>query len=110
MEAPIRISQAELSKVENNCLNLNQLKYLLAKTPKAYIKTRPAKGGGTWNYVDGAYVKKVLNLLFGWNWSFEIEEQMIMHGEAIVKGKLTCVSNGVSIVKMQYGNKDIMFK
>ena len=48
--------------------------------------------------------------MFGWDWSFEIVEQMVLHGEAIVKGKLTCNSNGKTIVKMQFGNKDIMMK
>jgi hypothetical protein len=43
-------------------------------------------------------------------WSFEILEQLIMHNEAIVKGKLTIQSNGQTIVKMQFGNKDIMYK
>jgi hypothetical protein len=109
-EEIVRITPKDLSKVEDNSLNINQLKYLLAKTPKTYIKSRPAKGGGTWNYVDGAYVKKVLNLMFGWDWDFEIIEQMMLHGEAIVKGRLTCRSNGRTIVKMQFGNKDIVFK
>ena len=51
-------------------------------------------------------------MLFGWNWDFEIISEQILTeaGEVIVKGKLTCRSNGNTIVKMQYGNKDIMFK
>ena len=52
----------ELSLVDNNSLNEGQLQHLLKKTPAKYVKTRPAKGGGTWNYVSGGYVKKVLNL------------------------------------------------
>jgi len=68
------------------------------------------KGGGTWEYVTGGYVKKCLNLMFGWDWSFEIMDEKILFGEAIVKGKLTCNSNGKQIIKMQFGNKDIMYK
>ncbi len=37
-------------------------------------------------------------------------EEKILHGEAIVKGRLTCRSGGKSITKMQYGNKDIMMR
>jgi actin-like ATPase involved in cell morphogenesis len=48
--------------------------------------------------------------MFGWDWDFEIMDEKIMHGEVIVKGKLTCRSNGKEIIKMQYGNKDIMYK
>ena len=104
------VSESDLCLVENNALNSNQLGRLLKQTPAKYVKQRPAKGGGTWDYVTGGYVRKCLNLMFGWDWSFEIVEQMVLHGEAIVKGKLTCNSNGKTIVKMQFGNKDIMMK
>jgi len=104
------IKPSDLSLVENNAMTAGQLKQLLKKTPQQYIHTRPAKGGGTWEYVTGGYVKKVLNLLFGWNWSFEIVDEKIMHGEVIVKGKLTCTSNGITITKMQFGNKDVICK
>jgi hypothetical protein len=104
------IEASELSLVDNNNLNDKQLALILKKTPAQYVKTRPAKGGGTWDYVPGGYMKKILNLMFGWDWDFEIMEDKIMHGEVIVKGKLTCRSNGKEIIKMQYGNKDIMYK
>lgn len=104
------VSDEELSLVENNALGQQQLAHLLKTTPAKYVKKRPAKGGGTWDYVTGGYVRKCLNLMFGWDWSFEIIEQLVMHGEAIVKGKLTCNSNGKTIVKMQFGNKDIAYK
>jgi hypothetical protein len=104
------VSAEDLSLVENNNLNANQLALILKKTPVQYVHQRPAKGGGTWDYVSGGYVKKCLNLMFGWDWDFEILDEKILHGEAIVKGKLTCRSNGKTIVKMQFGNKDIMYR
>lgn len=106
------IKSEDLSLVPDNLLNEDQLKLLLKKTPKQYVKQRPAKGGGTWNYVTGGYVRKVLNLLFGWQWSFEIldEKILIEAKEVVVKGKLTAEVNGRTIVKMQYGNKDIIFR
>jgi|GEM_PF-1435857 len=106
------IDSKDLSLVEHNSLNANQLKTLLRKTPSKYIKTRPAKGGGKWEYVTGGYVKKCLNLMFGWDWDFEIIDEKILIDakEVVVKGKLTCRSNGKTIVKMQFGNKDIMFR
>ncbi len=104
------ISADELSLVEHNSLNANQLALILKKTPIQYVKQRPAKGGGVWDYVTGGYVKKCLNLMFGWDWDFEILDEKILHGEVVVKGKLTCRSNGKTIVKMQFGNKDIMYK
>lgn len=104
------IDASELSFVSENSLNEVQLKHILKKTPPQYVKERPAKGGGKWKYVTGGYIKKCLNLMFGWDWDFEIVSERIEHGEAIVKGKLTCRSNGKQIVKMQFGNKDVVFR
>lgn len=106
------INASDLSMVETNSLNAKQLDTLLKRTPAKYIKQRPAKGGGTWDYVTGGYVKKCLNLMFGWDWDFEIVDEKIMieSKEVVVKGRMTCRTNGRTIVKMQYGNKDIIFK
>lgn len=106
------VSEKDLSLVSENSLNAKQLQVILKKTPKQYVKSRPAKGGGSWDYVTGGYVKKCLNLMFGWDWDFEIidEKILIEAKEIVVKGKLTCRSNGKTIVKMQFGNKDIIFK
>lgn len=104
------VKAEDLSLVKDNSLNEFQLKQLLKRTPSQYVKTRPAKGGGTWKYVTGGYVRKCLNLIFGWDWSFEIVDEQIMleAKEVIVKGRLTCRTNGRTITKMQYGNKDII--
>lgn len=104
------IDPSELSLTPENSLNPKQLEVLLRKTPSQYVKKRPAKGGGQWEYVTGGYMKKLLNLSFGFDWDFEIISESVQFGEAIVKGKLTCRSNGKEIVKMQFGNKDIIYK
>lgn len=106
------VKAEDLSLVENNSLNVNQLSHILKKTPAKYVKQRPAKGGGTWEYVTGGYVKKCLNLMFGWDWDFEIVDEKILIDakEIVVKGRLTCRTNGRTIVKMQFGNKDIIFR
>jgi hypothetical protein len=102
------IKSKDLSLAEVSALNESQLKYLLKRTPKEALRKRPAKGGGEWEYVSGGWVKKQLNLMFGFNWDFEITNQMVLHGEAIVQGKLTCRSNGITIIKTQFGNKDVI--
>lgn len=104
------IDKTELSLVKENSLNEHQLAQILKRTPNQYIKKRPAKGGGTWDYVTGGYVRKVLNLMFGWDWDFEILDHTIIGGEAVVKGRLTCRTNGKQIVKTQFGNKDVIYK
>lgn len=104
------ISADDLSLVSDNSLNPKQLDLILKKTPSQYVKKRPAKGGGTWDYVTGGYVRKCLNIMFGWDWDFEIVNQQVIHGEAIVQGRLTCRTNGKTIIKTQFGNKDIIYK
>lgn len=104
------ITANDLKLSQTLSLSEKQLKVLLKPTPPQYVHTRPAKGGGKWEYVTGGYVKKVLNLMFGWDWDFEITEQQVIHGEAIVQGRLTCRSNGATIVKMQFGNKDVIYR
>ena len=104
------VDEKELTLVKENALSGKQMGHLLKKTPAKYVKERPAKGGGKWKYVTGGYVKKCLNLMFGWDWDFEIVHQEVVFKQVIVKGRLTCRTNGKTIVKMQYGNKDIMYK
>lgn len=103
-------TQADLSLANDNSLNAKQLQLLLKKTPSQYVRQRPAKGGGVWHYVSGAYVRKVLNLMFGWDWDFEVLSEIIQGNQVIVKGKLTCRVNGKSIVKTQFGCKEIMMR
>lgn len=103
-------TQAELSLAWDNSLNAKQLQLLLKKTPSQYVRQRPAKGGGVWHYVSGAYVRKVLNLMFGWDWDFEVLSEIIQGNQVIVKGKLTCRVNGRTIIKTQFGCKEIIMR
>ena len=99
-----QIRKEEVIKVkENLALDLEQINFFLRRTPSIYTRKRPAKGGGQWTYVSGGYVKKVLNLAFGWDWDFEIIDEIVNleARQVIVKGRLTVRSNGKSIVKMQ---------
>lgn len=104
------ITEKELSLIDSNALSAKQASFILKRTPEKYIKERPAKGGGKWKYVSGGYVRKCLNLMFGFDWDFEILQNEVMFNEAIVKGKLTVRTNGKTIVKTQFGSKEIMFR
>jgi hypothetical protein len=106
------VEESELSKVHNNLLNADQLGFLMQKTRSDNTYTRPAKGGGNWTYVTGSYIKKVLNLMFGWDWDFEIIEHKfdLQIKQAYVLGKLTVRTGGREIKKMQFGRVEIKFK
>lgn len=105
-------TKEELTKAENGLLNADQLNYVLKRTPKEHTYSRPAKGGGNWTYVTGAYVKKVLNMLFGWDWDFKVVNFEVnwKAKQAIVHGELRCRIDGKEIIKTQFGRSDIAFK
>ena len=85
-----------------------QLMHILQKTPMEHIYTRPAKGGGVWDYVTGVYVKKVLNYVFAWNWDFEVKEKGTEGDLIWVLGRLTVrTKTGATIVKEQFGRADM---
>lgn len=92
-------------------LKPQQLLHILQKTPREHIYTRPAKGGGDWDYVTGTYIKKVLNYVFGWLWDFDVVEHG-REGDLIwVLGKLTVKDKkGFTISKTQFGRADIKYK
>lgn len=88
-----------------------QVLKMVQHTPAQHLYTRPAKGGGKWTYVTAAYVTKVLNFVFGWNWDFEVVNQGKEGGQVWVLGKLTVKDDkGHTITKTQYGRADIKFK
>ena len=95
-------------------LNTEQILHIMQKTPPDHIYTRPAKGGGEWDYVTGTYIKKVLNYVFGWDWDFEIKQTGREGDLVFVLGRLTVrVKKGSTIrtiVKEQFGRADIKFK
>lgn len=85
-----------------------QILHIMQKTPKAHVYKRPAKGGGQWDYVTGTYVEKVLNYVFGWDWSFEVKDKGREGNLVWVLGRLSCVAgNGSVITKEQFGRADI---
>lgn len=105
------IKLEDLTLVNNPSLNSKQVDWILKRTPAGAIKTRPGKGGGSWKYVKGVYILKVLNMMFGFDWDFEVLEQWTEGGEAIVKGRLTCRNaDGKAITKTDFGNKEIICK
>lgn len=105
------VTKDKIEKVQG-ILNVEQMNFLLKETPSSHTHERPGRGGQTWKYVTGTYVKKVLNAAFGWNWSFEVDkfEMNIEAKQCIVLGKLTVISSGQTVVKMQFGRADIKFR
>ena len=108
------LTEADVQKVpeELRIFNMAQLKLIMERTPKHQIKTRKAKGGGTWDYVNGAYCIKMLNMVFAFNWDFKIIDKQfdLDIGQCFVLGRLSVRVGGTTIEKEQFGRADIKFR
>ena len=102
--------KGKLMLVTNSPITTQQVLKIFQRTPKQHVHTRPAKGGGTWDYVTATYVKKVLNFVFGFLWSFEIMSEREIGKQVVVRGRLTILdpkTREPMLVKEQYGRADI---
>lgn len=90
-----------------------QLTIISQRTPREEVRMRPGKGGKQLAYVDHAYVTRLLNEAFGWNWDFEVDNEEILHVgerpfEVRCRGRLTVrTPTNQTIIKMQFGCQPI---
>ncbi len=98
----------EKHKLLMQTLSEAQVDFLMQRTPKREIKMRQGRGGMQFSYVEHGYVTERLNLVFGFNWDFEIVDKQILEDEVIVEARLTVrTPGGQTIVKTQFGGADI---
>src|SRR5437870_11009977 len=101
-------SQATKHSLLSQTLSEAQVDFLLQRTPKREIKMRQGRGGLQFAYVEHGYVTERLNLVFGFNWDFEIVDKQILEDEVIVEARLTVrTPGGQTIVKTQFGGAEI---
>jgi Rad52/22 family double-strand break repair protein len=85
-----------------------QVDFLMQRTPKREIKMRAGRGGLQFAYVEHGYVTERLNLVFGFNWDYEVVDKQILDDEVIVEARLTVrTPGGQTIVKTQFGGAEI---
>lgn len=123
LDQEIEKLQLDISQVTRTAslLNQNQIQKIWNSTPARYKYQRPAKGGGSWTYIKGSYVRKVLDSVFGFNWSFDVDTTLAeafevakLTGAVVVKGTLVGrVKNDgewVEIRKTQFGRADVKWE
>lgn len=93
-------------------LNEQQLIQIVGRTPKQFIQKRKGKGGQEFDFVSGAYMEKVLNFVFAWNWDFEIMSHGQTGDHLWVMGKLTVKGTkpGETITKTQFGRAEVKYR
>lgn len=100
--------------VIETALDKAQQAIITQSTPPDEIRTRQGRGGKRLSYVDHAYVTRLLNNAFAFNWDFETDEAEVLYVsekpyEVKCRGKLTVRVGDMSIVKMQYGCQPLEF-
>lgn len=99
---------SEKQKLLMQTLNEAQVDFLLQRTPRHEIKMRQGRGGMKFSYVEHGYVTERLNMVFGFNWDFDVVDKQILEDEVIVEARLTVrTPGGQTIVKTQFGGADI---
>ncbi len=106
--SPAQALQAERHNLFMQTFNKAQVDFLLQRTPRHEIKVRQGRGGMKFSYVEHGYVTERLNMVFGFNWDFEVVDKQILEDEVIVEARLTVrTPGGQTIVKTQFGGADI---
>jgi hypothetical protein len=105
---PSALARDQRHQLLMQTLNEAQVDFLLQRTPRHEIKTRQGRGGMQFSYVEHGYVTERLNLVFGFNWDFEVTDKQILDDEVIVEARLTVrTPGGQTIVKTQFGGAEI---
>jgi hypothetical protein len=107
----IKVASSTFARITNPIFEQHQVQYLQRRTPNAHIYDRPGKGNQTFYYITAAFVIKSLNILFGYNWSFEIKSFDIKGKQCLVHGRLTGTvtrdSKDITIYRESFGRADI---
>lgn len=98
-------TEEEFKDIQCSAFTEEQLILLREPTPESEIEIKTDKDGTTHKSVKGSYMKKRMNLIFGFNHDFEIKSREFfpLAGEVLVEGRLTIRSQGYQIIKEQFG-------
>lgn len=87
--------------------DFNQVFLKFQKTPKEFVKQRPGRGGKQVDYVEGWYIKQVLNLATKFKWSSYIDGHVQTPSEVIVWGRVTITLDGKEFTQSAFGQSEI---
>lgn len=101
----------ELRSIFESYLTDEQILMINEPTPAEYIETKKDEDGHTYKSVKAYYVKKRLNLIFGFGWRFKIirGEYQANAGECITHGRLTIPTSKGKIIREQFGKSTVEF-
>lgn len=99
-------SELAMFNQQEPVFNKAQMKIINRKTPDSEIEIKQDESGFTYKSVKVAYVKALVSLVSGGNFSFEIKSREFIPStrEVLIEGRLTIhLPNGKSIIREQFG-------
>jgi len=93
---------------QNPIFNERQMSFINKKTPKSEIEEKTDKAGNKYKAVKSGYIKALVMLVTGGNFSFEIKEQTFFSSAKEIRttGKLTIFANGQQFTREQNGKAE----
>ena len=101
-----------LDETTDKAFTKRQLLEIRKRTPQSEIETKEDETGFKYRTVKGSYMKKKMNIIFGWNYDFQIisREHYSASKEVLVLGRLTIRSGSNTIIKEQFGKHYLQSK
>jgi len=98
-------SELEMFNSQSPIFNESQMKILNRKTPASEIEVKQDKSGFAYKSVKVAYVKALIMLVSGGNFTFEIKSRELIAStkETLVEGRLTIHTGKTDISREQFG-------
>ena len=115
MSAKAKVKSKYLTKSEYptiGALSEAQIIELGRKTPASeQVVKVDQTTGQTRKGVKASFIEKKLNMVFGWNWNFEIisKEEFKEAKQVVVHGRLTIVTEKAAIYKEQFGTFEVEY-
>lgn len=108
----IYCDKKQIESLENSAFTTAQLNEIRKRTPESETEIKTDENGFKYKTIKGSYMKKKMNLVFGWDWDFQIisREYFQASREVIVHGRLTIRSGERTIIKEQFGKHYLTVK
>lgn len=100
----------QIEKMSGLAFTKDQIKLLSKPTPAKEIEIKTDENDVKYKSVKGSYMKRQMNLIFGFNYNFQIIDREFIAGETLVQGRLTIHSNNHTIIREQFGKCNVSFE
>lgn len=104
------LSKREIRDIDQPFLTDIQILQINEPTPESEIEIKKDSKGREYKSVRAAYVKRRVNLIFGFGHSFQVieKEHLIKSNEVSVLGRLSILTKHGTIIREQFGKHSLL--